>query len=141
LKSEYKSAHFVEEPVYEYGIEGTSMGMTIVQNEERLFFVWTMEESNIIHGITIITPTIKIDGNVKVGMTLSEFLKKYPNNKLAIDMSDNDIEFSYVQDMKYRIEFLTTESTRIGEYDFKVGEPEFKRVVLPNSKIDRISIK
>ena len=141
MKDIYKSASFIEEPVYEYGIDGESNGLVVQENGKRLFFVWTMQNENKIKGITILSKDIKIDNNISVGMTLEEFIKKYPKSTLAIDLIDDRYEFIYVPELKYRIEFLTTDSTRIAEYDFGVGEPEFIKIKNPKKEVDRISLK
>ena len=140
MKDVYTSANFIEEPVYKYGIDGESNGLVVEENGNRLFFVWTLENENEIRGITIISKDIKIDNNVSVGMTLAEFIKKYPEATLAIDLIDNKYEFSYVAKLKYRIEFLTTDSTRVAEYSFGEGEPEYIKIINLKKKVDRISV-
>lgn len=140
MKDVYTSANFIEEPVYKYGIDGESNGLVVEENGNRLFFVWTSENENEIRGITIISKDIKIDDNVSVGMTLAEFIKKYPEATLAIDLIDNKYEFSYVAKLKYRIEFLTTDSTRVAEYSFGEGEPEYIKIINLKKKVDRISV-
>lgn len=140
MKDVYTSANFIEEPVYKYGIDGESNGLVVEENGNRLFFVWTLENENEIRGITIISKDIKIDDNVSVGMTLAEFIKKYPEATLAIDLIDNKYEFSYVAKLKYRIEFLTTDSTRVAEYSFGEGEPEYIKIINLKKKVDRISV-
>jgi|26BtaG_2_1085354.scaffolds.fasta_scaffold03051_7 hypothetical protein len=140
MKDVYTSANFIEEPVYKYGIDGESNGLVVEENGNRLFFVWTLENENEIRGITIISKDIKIDDNVSVGMTLAEFIKKYPEATLAIDLIDNKYEFSYVAKLKYRIEFLTTDSTRVAEYSFGEGEPEYIKIINLKKKVDRISL-
>lgn len=140
MKDVYTSANFIEEPVYKYGIDGESNGLVVEENGNRLFFVWTSENENEIRGITIISKDIKIDNNVSVGMTLAEFIKRYPEATLAIDLIDNKYEFSYVAKLKYRIEFLTTDSTRVAEYSFGEGEPEYIKIINLKKKVDRISV-
>ena len=140
MKEIYKTAKFIEEPVYEYCIDGEENGIVVHDNGKRLFFVWTMQDENVIRGITILSKDIKIDNNISVGITLEEFIKKYPKAVLAIDLLDDRYEFSYVPELNYRIEFLTTDSTRIGEYNFDSVEPEFIKIIDPKRKVDRISI-
>jgi len=140
MKDFYKSAEFIKEPVYEYGVDGESNGLVVQENGNRLFFVWTMLNDDKIKGITILSKDIKIDNDVSVGMTLEKFIKKYPKATFSIDLVDNRYEFSYVSEKRYRIEFLTTDSTRIAEYDFEVGEPEFIKIKNLKKTIDRISI-
>jgi hypothetical protein len=140
LKKEYKNAEFKNEPVYKYGVDASEDGILVIENKKPLFFVWTMEGENLIAGIIILSSKIIIDEIVHVGMTYAEFKKYKPDSKLAIDMIDNSIEFGYVSDLQYRVEFLTTDSTRVGEYKYDGGEPEFIKVVRPETKIERISL-
>lgn len=139
LKETYKNATFIEEPVYEYGIDGDSNGLVVEQDNERLFFVWTLLGKDEIHGITLLSESLKIDDDVHVGMTLEAFRDKYPNIPVNIDMLDDRYEYLYVPEHEYRVEFLTTDSTRVATYDYDQPEPEFKAVKRPHATVDRIS--
>lgn len=140
LKKAYPNAKFVEEPVSLYGVDGEGKGLVVVNNNERLLFVWTLEGDDKIRGITILSPSIVIDSNVAVGMPLQEFLKKYPDIKLTISLIDEDIEYCYVKGKEYLIEFLTQPDNRVGEYEMEGVEAESIRILRPDAKIDRISL-
>jgi hypothetical protein len=140
LKQAYQTAKFKEEPLYMYGVDSENNGLLIVENEEPLLFVWTLEDNNKVHGISVLSPQIKIDSDVQVGMTMGKFKEKYPNATLAINMIDDSYEYSYVKGINYMIEFTTTDSTRVGTYDFSSAEPEFISIKRPEAKVDRISI-
>lgn len=140
LKSVYDNAEFIEEPVYEYGIDGESKGLVVKQNDERLFFLWTLQGEEKIHGITILSDSIIIDVNVHVGMTLKSFMDKYPETTVQIDMMDERFEYLNVPGLSYRPEFLTMDSTRVANYDYEQPEPEFKSVRIPEARIERISV-
>jgi hypothetical protein len=140
MKDTYQDSEFIEEPVYEYGIDGESFGIVVKRKNERLFFVWTLQGQDNIHGITILSDSLTIDKNVHVGMSLNDFMEKYPNATVNIDMVDNRYEFLFVPELNYRVEFLTTDSNRVAEYDYEQPEPEFKEIKRPNATIDRISI-
>lgn len=139
LKETYPNATFIEEPVYEYGIDGDSNGLVVEQGNERLFFVWTLLGKDEIHGITLLSESLKIDGDVHVGMTLTAFKDKYPNVSVNIDMLDDRYEYLYVPEHEYRVEFLTTDSTRVATYDYDQPEPEFEGIKRPDARVDRIS--
>ncbi len=140
LKIAYKGSEFLEEPVYKYGIDGESNGLVVKNNNQKLFFVWTLQNEKKIHGITIISDSIIIDNDVHVGMTLKSFVDKYPNATVQIDMIDNSYEYINVPKLVYRPEFLTTNETRIAEYNYEQPEPEFKSIIKPNARIQRISV-
>lgn len=140
LKKAYPNAKFVEEPVSLYGVDGEGKGLVVVNNNERLLFVWTLEGDDKIRGITILSPSIVIDSNIAVGMPLQEFLKKYPDIKLTISLIDEDIEYCYVKGKEYLIEFLTQPDNRVGEYEMEGVEAESIRILRPDAKIDRISL-
>ncbi|HOF16232.1 MAG TPA: hypothetical protein PLF32_06200 [Bacteroidales bacterium] len=140
LKKAYPNAKFVEEPVSLYGVDGEGKGLVVVNNNERLLFVWTLEGDDKIRGITILSPSIVIDSNVAVGMPLQEFHKKYPDIKLTISLIDEDIEYCYVKGKEYLIEFLTQPDNRVGEYEMEGVEAESIRILRPDAKIDRISL-
>src|SRR5688572_7020008 len=59
MKNNYKYAEFKLESVYEYGVDGEGMGIVVIEKGERQFFVWTLEGQEKIHGITILSPSIK----------------------------------------------------------------------------------
>lgn len=140
LKKAYESSEFIEEPVYKYGVDGESKGLIVMQNNERLFFVWTMQGEDKIHGITLLSDSIIIDENVHVGMTLKSFINKYPSATVHIDMIDERYEYLNVPNISYQPEFLTTDSTRVADYDYEQPEPVFKGIKKSNALIDRISV-
>jgi hypothetical protein len=106
----------------------------------RLFFVWTLQGEEKIHGMTILSDSIIIDENVHVGMTLKSFMDKYSEATVQIDMVDERYEYLNVPRLSYRPEFLTTDSTRVANYDYEQPEPEFKSVRKPEARIERISV-
>ena len=140
LKATYEDSEFIEEPVYEYGIDGESKGLVVKENNERLFFVWTLQGEDKIHGITILSSSIVIDDNVHVGMTLKSFMAKYQNATVQIDMINEQYEYLNVPRLSYRPEFITTNTTRVAEYDYTKPEPEFEKIIKPDAKIERISV-
>jgi hypothetical protein len=140
MKSLYTGAEFIEEPLFKYGVDSENNGIKVAVNGESLFFIWTLEDNDTINGIEILSQNIVIDHDVHVGMTLEDFLKKYPTSKLSFDELSSDYEYILVPDLDYRVEFLTTESNRVADYNYSKSEPEFISVKRPTAKIDRISI-
>lgn len=139
LKKAYPNAKFIEKPLYMYGIDSEKSGLLVVNNNEKLLFVWVSEDDHI-KGITILSPSIVIDSNVSVGMNFQEFLKKYPDAQLAVSLVDEGVEYYHVKDKDYIIEFLTKPDNRVGEYEEEGVEAKSIRIVRPNAKIDRITM-
>ncbi len=50
------------------------------------------------------------------------------------------IRICSVQEPGYSVEFLTTESSRVADYNYSESEPEFISVKRPTAKTDRISV-
>ena len=140
MKALYPGAEFAEEPLFKYGVDSENDGIKVAINGESLFFVWTLEDNDTINGITILSQSIVIDLDVHVGMTLGDFLKKYPTSKLFIDVLSSDFEYISVQEPGYSVEFRTTESNRVADYNYSESEPEFISVKRSSAKIDRISV-
>lgn len=141
LKSIYKDLEFIEEPMFFYGVDSEKNGLLLKKNNEPFIFVWTQENSDTINGITILTDQITIDNNVHVGITISDFFNKYKNAKLQIDQISNETEFGFVMNnLNYRIEFITADSNRVGEYDMTQAEPEFIKLKRPDAKVERIGV-
>ncbi len=141
LKSIYKDLEFKEEPMFFYGVDSEENGWLLNKNRKPFIFVWTQENSDTIKGITILTDEIVVDKDVRIGMTVNDFFNKYKNAQLQIDAISNDTEFGFVMNnLNYRVEFLTKDSNRVGEYDLTQPEPEFIKIKRPNAKIDRIGV-
>lgn len=141
LKSVYKDLDFVEEPVFFYGVDSEENGLLLNKNNKPFIFVWTKENTDTINGITILSDQITIDDNVRVGITITDFFNKYKNAKLQIDQISNETEFSSVMsNLLYRIEFITADSNRVGEYDMTQAEPEFIKLKRPDAKVERIGV-
>ncbi len=140
MKALYNGAGLVEEPLFKYGIDSENDGIRVTVNGESLFFVWTLQGNDTIHGIEIISQNIIIDNDVHVGMTLEDFLNKYPDYRPSVDELTLDSEYILVPGLNYRVEFLTRDSTRVADYNYSATEPEFISIKRPTAKIDRISI-
>ncbi len=140
MKALYAEADFIEEPLFNYDIDSEEKGITVRNAGESLFFVWTLQGNDTITGIEIISDRIIIDRDVHVGMTLEDFLKKYPKSKLAVDELTLDYEYIHIPNLDYRVDFLTTDSTRAAEFDYSTPEPTFISIKRPQTLISRISI-
>ncbi len=141
LRTIYKNLEFIEEPMFFYGVDSEENGWLLKKDNKPFIFVWTQENSDIINGIIILTDQIMIDHNVHIGITAEDFFNKYKNAKLQIDAISNDIEFGYIMNnLNYRIEFLTKDSNRVGEYDLTQSEPEFINLKRPSAKVERIGV-
>ena len=123
-----------------YGIDSEKSGLLVVNNNEKLLFVWVSEDDHI-KVFTILSPSIVIDSNVSVGMNFQEFLKKYPDAQLAVSLVDEGVEYYHVKDKDYIIEFLTKPDNRVGEYKEEGVEAKSIRIERPNAKIYRITMK
>ena len=141
LKAIYKDLDFVKEPMFFYGIDSEGNGLLLKKDNKPFIFVWTKENSDTINGITILSNQITIDNSVHVGITISDFFNKYKNAKLQIDQISNETEFGFVMNnLNYRIEFITADSNRVGEYDMTQAEPEFIKLKRPDAIVERIGV-
>lgn len=141
LKSIYKGLDFVEEPLFTFGIDSEDNGLVLYKDQKPYFFVWTLEKSDTINGIVILSDQIIIDNDVHVGITAKEFFNKYPKTRLQIDAISNDIEFcAPMNNLNYRVEFSTLDSNRVGEYDITQPEPEFIKLKRLDAIVERIGV-
>ncbi|PVY35591.1 hypothetical protein C8E01_1353 [Pontibacter virosus] len=141
FKRVYKEGKFIEEPVHEYGVDGESMGLKVVENGEPVLFVWTFEGDDKVSGITVLSPKVTVDSTIYVGATASDFFKRNPSAEFEVHMIDERFELGYVKGKNYTVEFLTTDSTRVGNYEYGDSQPKFLRLKRPDAKIDRITIE
>jgi hypothetical protein len=139
LREKYNDCEFIEQPVFKYGIDGESLGLLIRKDNEDLFFAWPIPGENTVNGITLLSPSFVIDGNVHVGMSVKSFFEKYQEATIHIDMIDENYEYINVSSISYRPEFLTTDTNRIANYDYDQPEPEYKSLARENARIERIS--
>lgn len=140
LREIYKDLEFTEEPLFAYGVDSEDNGWLLSKNKQPFIFVWSQEKSDTIHSITILSEEIVIDGNVHTGMTMGDFFRKYPSATLGIDEISYDTEYAFVPGKNYSALCLTTDSTRIGAYNFSEGGPEFIKLKQPQARIQRIAI-
>ena len=137
VKSLYNGYDFIEEPLHLYGIDSEDQGLVVIDNEEKLFIVWIMQGKEKIRGIEIVSPKITIDNDVQIGMTYKEFKRKYPHAKIELDMLDYNYEYLYIDEFKYMVKFMTSDSTRIGRYNDKY---ELLEVINTDAEIKMISV-
>jgi hypothetical protein len=140
LQQLYPDMKTEERPVYEYGVDGETMGILLKNQAQPYLYLWTMKGDSKIHGITALSPDLQTPNGLKVGSTVAEILTLYPNCEAGISYID-DTEFIYIEDLGLRFEFLTDPDSRIGEYDFNDDpQPEFLKFKSKTAKVDRISV-
>jgi hypothetical protein len=135
-----RNATFRYLPVYEYGMDASYNGLLIEDHTGPLMFLHPDEVSDTIVGISLISPELTIGRDIRTGMTVSEFIERYPNATIEIDAINNSIEIGYVAKETFRVEFLTTDSTRVGKYEIINGDPASRGIQRPDARIDRILI-
>ena len=139
LKTEYPDCGFAEMPVHDYGIDGDSKGLLLTKDSLPFLFAWTNDGEENIKGLVAMTRSLATSNGYRVGMTSGEIARKCPGCYVAPDMLDDRIEYVPVPGTEIRLEFITTDSTRIGRYRFNHPEPK-SRILQPNQKVQRISI-
>lgn len=139
LKELYPKAAFKKLPSDGYGNAVKEQGFLVVENKVPLFYVLYPKGKKKITGLTLLTPGIRIEEGVHVGTTYEQFIKKYPKSELTLDAYEDNLECIYVPQKRYRVEFGTADSNRVGNYDMSGPSPEFKNVARPKTKIARIS--
>ena len=140
LQELYPDMNTEERPVYEYGVDGETMGILLKNQAKPYLYLWTMQGDSKIHGITALSPDLQTTDGLKVGSTVTEILSLYPNSEAGISFID-DTEFIYIEELGLRFEFLTTPESRIGDYEFNNDpQPQFRKFKVESAKVDRISI-
>jgi hypothetical protein len=139
LEAKFPNAEFREVDAWEYGIDGGGTGIEVVENDSILLFYWLHYETELVNGIILVSPLYSVDGDVHVGMKLSEFLMKYPKNQSYVSLMTDD-EHLYNQNLDYSIQLESTEDDRAAEYNFENGESEFIRYIDTDKTVKRICI-
>ena len=139
LRQVYSDCTFEERPVHEYGIDGESNGLLVIRGSKPFLFAWTNDGEDRIKGLVAIADNLSTPNGYKVGMTSGEILQKCPQCYVSPDMLDSRIEYVPLPGKEIRLEFLTTDSTRIGHYRYYDAEPK-SRILKPDFKVARISI-
>ena len=137
LPVKYPGYEFQEKPVFEFGVDGEAKGLLVVKEGQPQFFVWTLDGESSIHGIVILCDRFETDNGLKVGLTVEEILKKYPEIEIQRDGLDPNMEFMSIEDKKITLHFVNPEGQYIGEYDTENPE-ETSRSFDLDRKVDRI---
>jgi len=135
LKNSTKNGKFIKEPLAEYGIDSENFGLTYLKNGDKIFFIWTKYNSDLIHEIILLDSSMAID-NITVGNSFNEFLKTNPNSEIKLDVVNSEYEYAQSDDGEYFVEFLTQDN-KVAEYN---DDYSCKRIINGNAKIDRIRI-
>ena len=134
LKKNIPKASFREIPMDSYNPESDKLGLEVSFNGE-IHFV-AVVSNDIVNGIWFISKAYNCNG-VDTTNTISEILKKHPNDKLYIDLL-SDWEYIYIKEKKLKVIFKTDNSNRIGIY--KKDVEEGTRKITRNSKVDFIQV-
>lgn len=136
FKKQIKTGEFVSESLSNYGIDSENLGWTLINNGQKILFIWSKQNSELIDEIIILNSSLSMD-NITVGTTLDEFLKNNPNAKIEIDVINSEYEYAYSEEKNYTVEFLLPEN-KIAEFN---EDYTLKRIVNRKAKIDRIRVK
>ena len=135
LRNSTKNGEFIKEPLYKYGIDSEDFGLTYIKNGEKIFFIWTKYDSDLIHEIILLDNSLTID-NISVGKSFNDFLKTNPNSTIELDVVNSEYEYAESDNGEYFVEFLTQDN-KVAEYN---NDNSCKRIINGNAKIDRIRI-
>lgn len=141
FKSMYSQFDIINEPLYEYGIDSEDSGYTVVKGDKKILFVWTMQGSNLITGIEVLSDDFTMKDGVQVGMSVEDFKKLYPSLKVYIDQLDYDSELIMVEGLNYHPIIKTSDSTRIALYENPQSSSYSTDIIRPHKKIDVITIR
>ena len=118
--------------LHEFGIDSESTGILVSLESDQIFFGWTKWNSDSLYEIQVLSEEIALKTNVRVGMSVKEFIELYPNSTVNVEVIDGTHEYFVVNDRyQYIVEFLTTPESRIGKYSSNQYETE----VIVNSEI------
>jgi hypothetical protein len=117
FKNAYKDFTITEEPVANYGVDGTINGFMVSKDNKDLIFVWTMEESTKIECIYALSEKFKTTSGLHPNMTAGQLKKAYPKMKLKLDDENTSIEFFYPEKSKALFMFVSADSAHVGKYN------------------------
>jgi len=140
LKQLFKDSKFVSMKASQFGIKTIENVIVVMKENEPQFLFFDNKGKKTIDGITILNQDIILERGVHVGLTYLQFTKLKQGGSLTIDTYNKDIECIYVPEKKYRVEFLTSDSNRVGQYKTSDVGYELIKVIRPESKINRISM-
>ena len=135
FKNSFKHGEFIEEPLSKYGIDSENFGLTYLKNGEKIFFIWTKYNSDLIHEIILLDNSLAID-NITVGDSFNEFLRLNPNTEMKLDVINSEYEYAGSDNGEYYVEFLT-QGNKVAEYS---DDYNSKKIINGTAKIDRIRI-
>ena len=114
LKKAYNNYQFLDTPAYYFGIDGEERDLVIAKNNVPQLFIWTGSDQKV-NGLYSLTSNFHTDNNLKVGMTIKEVKKIYPDCEISVDVMDGNLEYIYIPDKGVQLCFMTNEN-RIGIY-------------------------
>jgi len=135
LHTKLPNAQFKPVPLYEYGFDSDELGMEVSQDGKVLFFAPVPMGQ--VTALCAVSPSYNVHG-LSTAMTIEQVLKKYPGNKLRIDLI-SDWEYLYFKEDDVRIVFRTDETNRIGVYG-QDPESESTSIKRPKAKVDFIEL-
>ncbi len=116
IKEIYKGYEFKEESASNYGIDGEGKGTLITKNNEYYLFYYAFEGENTLAGIICLNPKYHSKTGIRVGMTIRELKKIYPDCVVRIN-EEFDSEYIFIEEEKLFIEPTSETGEKIGNYD------------------------
>ena len=137
IKGILQDCSFVEEPLTNYGIDSESSGIAVYKENRKLIFIWKKYNTKGIYEIVILDSKIEVDGIIKVGSTLEEYLKVNPDAIIEKNPLNEEWEYAYSTKDFYTVEFNKESGEKVAEYN---EDYSLKKILNVKASIDRIRI-
>ena len=126
--------------LHEFGIDSESKGILVSSESDSIFFAWSKWNSDSLYEIQVLSEEIVLKANVKVGMSVAEFLELYPGSAVNLEAVNETSEYFVVNDhYEYIVEFFTKPDSRIGKYSN--DRYETKVLINTETKVNKISVR
>lgn len=141
LIASFSQAYNISTPyLHEYGIDAESTGILLSKESNPIFFAWTKWDSDSLFEIQVLSEEVTLKPNIRVGMTVKEFIEHYPDSRINLEVVDESSEYFVLEDRyEYTIEFLTRLADRIGRYS--MGQYETEEIMNTEAKANKISVR
>ena len=98
-----------------WGIDGPGSALLIRHGTDSLLTLVPYDDTDSIIFISLLTPAIPTESGIRVGTSVGELLRRYPDLRVTVDDLFSN-EFSFDPANGWRFEFFTDSTTSIGRY-------------------------
>jgi hypothetical protein len=115
VKALFTNCTFEEVDLANFGVDGGGTGFLVKKQNEWIVVFWANEQKKVA-GIICLSSKYHTKKGIRPKMNVKELKKIFPNATIQINLIFSNYEFIILKKEKVSVDFISSESNRVGKY-------------------------